>query len=129
MKAKLHKLIGTAVLGLALFANSLPAWAGLVYTPEVFVGTTGAVGSMAGARYSADSTQYIGCTFSNTTGPYVLCNAMDKTGRSLFCIGNQASYLAAAKAITDFSYINFSVTSGGAFCTYLGVDNYSMRLR
>ena len=28
MKAYLHKLIGTAVLGLALVSNSLPAWAG-----------------------------------------------------------------------------------------------------
>ena len=28
MKAKLQKLIGTAVLGLALFSNSVPAWAG-----------------------------------------------------------------------------------------------------
>ena len=41
MKAKLHKLIGTAVLGLALLANSLPAWAGLVILPEVSVGSTG----------------------------------------------------------------------------------------
>ena len=30
MKAKLHELIGTAVLGLALVSHSLPAWAGAV---------------------------------------------------------------------------------------------------
>ena len=35
MKAKLQKLIGTAVLGLALFSNSLPAWAGVATSKEV----------------------------------------------------------------------------------------------
>ena len=39
MKANLQKLIGTAVLGLALFSNSLPAWAGSVDLSEVEVGT------------------------------------------------------------------------------------------
>jgi hypothetical protein len=128
MTATLHKLIGTAMLGLALFSQSLPAWAGLAYAPEVFVGTTGASGSMAGARYSADSTQKISCSFENTNGPFVMCSASDKTGKTLSCTSTEARYVAAAKAITDFSYINFSVTSGGV-CSYLGVDNYSMRLR
>jgi hypothetical protein len=129
MKTKLHKLIGTAVLGLALVSQSFPAWAGLVYTPEVFVGSSGAVGSMAGARYSADSIQYIGCSISNTNGPYVSCSAWDKTGKALSCTSTESRYLTAAKAITDFSAINFSVTPGSARCSYLGVDNYSMRLR
>jgi hypothetical protein len=129
MKTTLHKLIGTAVLGLALVSQSLPAWAGLVYTPEVSVSSSGAVGSMAGARYSTDSTQYIGCTFSNTSGPYVLCNATNNTGNSLFCVTTESKYLAAAKAITDFSYIYFAVTPGSGFCTYLQVQNYSQYLR
>ncbi len=129
MKTTLHKLIGTAVLGLVLFSQSLPAWAGLVYTPQVSVSSSGAVGSMAGARYSADSTQYIGCTFSNTSGPYVLCNATDNTGKSLFCVTTESKYLAAAKAITDFSYIYFGATLGGGSCTYLQVQNYSQYLR
>ena len=63
MKVKLQKLIGTAVLGLALVSHSLPAWAGSVGLPEVT--TThpvfGTLGTMAGARYSTDSVQYIGC--------------------------------------------------------------------
>jgi hypothetical protein len=129
MKATLHKLIGTAVLGLTLVSQSIPAWAGLVHTPEVFVGSSGASGSMAGARYSTDGTQYIGCSFSNTNGPYVVCSAMDQTGQALQCDSTESRYLAAAKAITDFSAINFSVTPGSTRCSYLGVDNYSMRLR
>ena len=129
MKATLHKLIGTAVLGLALVSHSFPVWAGLVYTPEVYVGPSGAYGSMAGARYSADSQQFIGCRFSNTSGPYVVCEARDKTGKSLLCTSAASRYLAVAKAITEFSAINFSVTTGSTSCSYLGVDNYSMRLR
>jgi hypothetical protein len=129
MKTKFHKLIGTAALGLALVSQSPPAWAGTVYTPQVSVGTSAAGGSMAGARYSAGSTQYIGCTFSNTSGPYVLCSATDTTGKTLSCIGNQSRHLAAAKTITDFSNIEFGVTSGGAFCSHLAVGNYSFHLR
>jgi hypothetical protein len=129
MKAYLHKLIGTAVLGLALVSQSFPAWAGAVSLPQVTVGPAGAGGSMAGTRYSADSQQYIGCTFSNTNGPYVSCSATDTTGKSLSCVTSEARYLAAAKAITDFSKIEFGVTPGSAFCSRLQVDNYSYHLR
>lgn len=129
MKAILHKLIGTAVLGLALVSQSLPVWAGFVHTPEVFVGSSAASGSMAGARYSADSQQYIGCRFSNTFGPYVVCVAKDNTGKSLLCTSNESIYFAAAKAITDFSAVSFSVTPGTTSCSSLWVENYSMRLR
>ena len=37
MTAKLHKLIGTAMLGLALFSQSLPAWAGVAVRKEVYI--------------------------------------------------------------------------------------------
>ena len=129
MKAKLHKLIGTAVLGLALVSQSLPAWAGAVSLPQVSVGPAGAAGSMAGVRYSADSTQYISCSFSNTNGPYVSCSAADNTGKSLFCVSTQSRFAAAAKAITDFSKIEFGVTPGSSSCSRLQVDNYSYHLR
>jgi hypothetical protein len=129
MKAYLHKLIGTAVLVLALCSSSLPVWAGAVSLPQVSVGTYGAGGSMAGARYSADSQQYIGCRFANTSGPYVICSATDSAGNSLYCFGYEARYLAAAKAITDFSNISFGVAPGSAYCTRLAVDNYSYHLR
>ena len=129
MKAKVHKLIGTAALGLALFSHSLPVWAGSVSRPKVTIGTYGAEGSMAGARYSADSQQYIGCSFSNTNGPNVACFATDSVGKSLYCVGTEARYLATAKAITDFSQISFGVAPGSASCTRLAVDNYSYQLR
>jgi hypothetical protein len=129
MKTKLHKLIGTAVLGLALVSHSLSAWAGNANRPQVTVGTHDAYGSMAGARYSADSQQYIGCRYSNTTGPYVICLAKDNTGKSLYCTGFESRYLAAAKAITDSSFVKFGVTPGSAYCTKLEVTNNSYYLR
>jgi hypothetical protein len=128
MKAKLQKLIGTAVLGLALVSNSIPAWAGVVSRPQVSVGTSGAEGSMAGARYSADRKQYIGCQFSNTYGPYVICSATDKNGKSYFCTGYGSHVAAAAKSITDFSFISFGAALG-ASCDDLKVDNSSYLLK
>jgi hypothetical protein len=110
MKATLHKLIGTAVLGLALASQSLPAWAGHVTPAQVTITSNAASGSMAGARYSADNTQYIGCTFSNTSSPYVLYSATDKNGNSFVCAGIGSQYAAVAKSITDFSYLIFSYT-------------------
>ena len=129
MKAKFQTLIGTAMLGWALVSQSLPAWAGAVSLPQVAVGPASAGGSMAGARYSVDSQQYIGCRFSNTTGPYVVCAARDNTGKSLFCTSAESRYLAAAKAITDFSHISFDVAPGSTACTRLAVDNYSYHLK
>jgi hypothetical protein len=85
MKAKLQKLIGTAGLGLALVSNSVPAWAGAFNLPQVSVGAGSASGGMAGARYSTDGRQFIGCRFSDTNGLFVTCLATAKTGKRLFC--------------------------------------------
>jgi hypothetical protein len=52
MKANLKKAMGMAALGMALLANTIPAWAGEKDLPEVEIGPTGAYanGSMVGAR-------------------------------------------------------------------------------
>jgi hypothetical protein len=128
MKTQLHKLVATAVLGLALVSQSFPVWAGLASFPEVVVESSGASGSMAGARYSADSQQYIGCQFSNTYGPYIICSATDKNGRSYFCTGYGPHVAAAARSITDFSFISFGAAIGFT-CDNLKVDNYSYLLQ
>ena len=129
MKTKLRKLIGTAVLGLALVSHSLPTWAGNASLPQVTVGTYDSYGSMAGARYSADSQQYIGCRYSNTTGPYVVCVARDSVGKSSSCFAYESRYLAAAKAITDSSFVKFGANPGSSYCTKLEVTNNSYYLR
>src|SRR5215813_13353976 len=56
MTTRLHKLIGTALLGLAFVSPSLPAWADGADLRQVAIGPSAASGSMAGARYSADAT-------------------------------------------------------------------------
>jgi hypothetical protein len=131
MKAKLHKLMATAVLGLALVSNSIPAWAGLVGLTEVGIGYYGstpfaAAGSMAGARYSADSVQLIGCGVYGS-GQFVHCNAKDQTGRSVSCMSSDPRLMDAVKAITDSSLIYFEFQGG--ICTTLNVTNESRNLR
>jgi hypothetical protein len=129
MKAYLQKLIGTAVLGLALCSNSIPAWAGSVTLYEVQVGTTSGYGTMAGARYSTDSQQYIGCTLQRSGGPYIRCSARDKTGRSIYCTSTDPRFVDAAKGITDSSFIFFNVAPSTTSCNRLEVDNSSAFLR
>jgi hypothetical protein len=137
MKAKLHKLMATAVLGLALFSNSLPAWAGVATINEVYVSPGGsyAQGSRTGARYSADSEQFIGC-FSffdrGSSSPYgaVYCFASDKTGNYTYCASSDARIADAVKGMTDSSHIYFTVSSPTTrICTDLTIDNASIYLR
>jgi uncharacterized protein YjdB len=128
MKTHLQKLIGTAVLGLALVSTSIPAWAGGVSLPEVQVNEVynEASGSMAGTRYSPDSQQYIGCIFDN---PFVTCFAKDTTGKSLVCTSTDPRYATVIKALTDFSRIGFASAPGTGSCTALTVANFSTHLR
>ena len=91
MKTKLQKLIGMAVLGMTLQMQSLPAWAGLVSNTQVTIlhdsnntfHLIGAYGTLTGARYSADTQQYIGCSALGSNG--ILCSAKDKIARSVSC--------------------------------------------
>src|SRR3954451_19157861 len=106
MKVNIQKLIGTAVLGLAMFSHSIPAWAGQVSLPEVEVGINFARGSMVGARYSGDSKQYIACDFANGLGPSISCSAQDKTGKRFYCTSFDPRWATVVKAITASSLIS-----------------------
>jgi hypothetical protein len=130
MKANLRKLIGTAVLGLVLFSNSLPAWAGQQLLPQVTVGPSSASGSMVGARYSSDSQQYIGCVFyqETLTSGFVRCSARDKTGRSFSCSSYDPRWATVVKTIADSAVISFEGNDGGS-CTSLVIENHSSHLR
>ena len=131
MKTKFQELIVTAVLSLTLVSPTLPVWAGSVGLPEVTTADPvfGTLGTMAGTRYSTDNVQYIGCSFSNTSGPFVMCSATDKAGKSSFCTSTSPAVAAAAKAITDFSYIQYNVALDGRSCKNLTVENSSENLR
>lgn len=129
MKAYLQKLISTAALGLALSSHSLPAWAGSVDLSEVEVGINSGKGTLAGARYSGDSQQYIGCVFSETNGLSVTCSAKDKTGRSFACWSDDVRYVDAVKAMTDYSHIYFASARPDAICSDIVITNSSSHLR
>lgn len=125
MKTYIQKLIGTGILGLVLVSHGLPVWAGQTILPEVEVGSTFARGSMAGARYSSDSQQHITCILHN---PAVSCSARDKMGKYFFCQKIDPRWVAAAGAITDFSYIALNSNGTGA-CTSLTIENHSSHLK
>lgn len=141
MKTKMHKLLSMAVLGVTLQLQSLPAWAGLVKTPEVTIrhdnntngyAFVGAYGTMIGARYSADTQQYIGCYDSSIySANEITCRATDKIGRTTYCYSSDPEYVAAVNAMTDSSYISFRTypTIHGAPCIELIVDNSSSNLK
>ena len=85
MKANLKKMLGLAALGMTLLTTTVPTWAGSVSYPEVSIQTATTDiyvrGSMVGARYSADSRQYIGCYIN--AAPFVVCSASDSAGNLL----------------------------------------------
>ena len=117
MKARLRNLFGLAALGMTLLTTTAPTWAGSVSTPEVYIGTNGngipfARGSMAGARYSADNKQHIGCRISFNSGlstPQMSCSAVNSAGVLLFCSSFVPKHLEAVQAMTDSSSVYFEV--------------------
>ena len=132
MKAYLQKFMATAVLGLVLSSISISAWAGAEDAHEVEIGVLNngsdfASGSMAGARYSADSQQYIGCYLLGHSD-FVTCGARDKTGKSLVCYSNDPGWKSLVKALTDFSYLLFNTTRD-SICDIGRVTNSSRYLR
>jgi hypothetical protein len=130
MKTFVQKLIGMAVLCLTLCSQSFPAWAGYATQSEVTITTNAAYGSMAGARYSTDSQQYIGCNFTHPAlGLLINCSARDKTGQSFTCWSNETRFVNAAKALTNYSYIYFNTAPGSSSCGDLQVYNSSFYLK
>lgn len=129
MKANVCKLIGTAVMGLAMLLNSMPTWAGQRELPQVTVVSNGASGSMVGARYSNDSQQYIGCLFYETLiDKFVSCTARDRTGKTFTCSSYDPRWVTVVKAISDSSYIGL-VGSNNGTCTSLTIENHSRYLK
>ncbi len=131
MKTKVHKLISTALLGVALCSQSLPAWAGAAWGPSNVYVVPGVVaaGYFTGTRYSADNTQFIDCGVLSDTSQlgYLLhCNARDRDGQLTYCYSTDPRLADALKAMTDSSYI--SVSMNGATCTELTITNASRNL-
>ena len=135
MKTTLKKILGLATLGMALLTNTAPSWAGAQYPVEVAIiydDSTYAMGSMVGARYSTDNTQYIGC-FTNGQGslssPSIRCFARDRVGNTAFCISLDLRFVPQIQAMTDSSYISFVANRSNALCDSLRISNNSSQLK
>ena len=131
MKTHLKNILGMAILGLTLVTTTVPTWAGSVSARGVSITNTptqrSAIGSMAGARYSADFQQTIACK-SHTLSAYswTTCYATDSAGRSLLCGSGDGKFLEVVHAMTDSSLISFEVDLNGTSCrsivVYQGSD-------
>jgi hypothetical protein len=136
MKTKVRKLIGTAMLGLALFSQSLPAWAGTATRNEVYISPsrTNVQGSLTGARYSKDSEQFLACdshSARGSTAPLVYCHARDKRGNFFICRSTDPRIADAVKGMTDSSHLNITASPqppGEYLCTDLQISNESIYL-
>jgi len=125
MKTKVHKLISTALLGMALCSQSLPAWAGYANGPSsVSIQGDVAAGYLRGARDSADNTQFIQCGVHDSV---VNCNARNQQGNYWHCSSDDPRLRDAVKAMTDSSYL--SIRRNGSTCTELIITNASRNLR
>jgi hypothetical protein len=128
MKKAITTLIGAAVFALTIVGNST-AWAGSRYNSEVTVNGTSAKGGMVGARYSSDTTQYIGCTQSvhSVSGISIRCYAKNKNGVFFSCTSTDPKFFDVLQTMTDFSYIEFLTPDGygGLPCSYIRVENPS----
>jgi len=135
MKVNLKNILGVAALGMTLLANTVPTWAGEVYTPGVYVscGTQACTvqGTMVGTRYSADSKQYIGCELSASRNgsSYITCYAMNSAGKYAICSSTDPGYVEQTQRMTDSSLISFVADRATYACTDLYIADYSSYLK
>jgi hypothetical protein len=137
MKAKLKNILGLAALGVTLLATTVPTWAGRVLAPEVLLYSNQvfhyAYGSLVGARYSADSNQYIGCisiASNNPSNNLVICSARDNSVRNNFVCGSQDPKLQeVVQTMTDSSYISVAADRSNGQCRSITIYNESSYLK
>jgi hypothetical protein len=134
MKAKLKGILAMIAVCLALVSNTVPTWAGMVLAPEVtiiFDDFLYVTGSMAGARYSKDNNQNIGCTaYTFPSYSWTACFATDKTGKSVVCGNGDPRLASTVQAMTDSSHLYFSLPNGnGGECGTITVWNESYLLK
>lgn len=94
---------------------SQDSFAGARITQEVFINTSTryASGSLGSARSSVDSTQYIQCELTVTSGgatTVINCTAVNSANTSAYCSKTNpaASLISAVTSIGPSSYVNFT---------------------
>lgn len=130
MKTRMKKLIGSAAVGMALLANTIPVWAGQQIPAEVTIRDDIASGGVLDARASSDGMQYIDCRVDvNYVEEAVRCSARDKNGVARTCISFDPNFVAVTRTMTDHSVIAFQWSAGSSTCSMINVNNYSAFLR
>ncbi|NOJ90010.1 hypothetical protein HNV26_31060 [Myxococcus xanthus] len=116
------------VMVLGVFLSSGLAAAGMKVDHNVIIDlrNRSAFASMAGARSSSDSTQYMACqiiaTPSSISG---FCEAQDAQGTRRTCYTSNQYMLEAIKSISDTSLVSF-LWNENAECTQINVGHASV---
>jgi hypothetical protein len=115
----------------ALLGLSGSALAGGKNYDPVWVNTTArsAGGSLADARGSADSVQWIGCDVeayaaSLAVPTVAICYARDVKGTMVTCMSSEARLIQVALGLNGDSYLSFNWDKSGQ-CTMIHVGNQS----
>ena len=134
-KTRLTAVIGIAVFGLTLLLNG-SAWAGAKVKGDVSISSssssTGASGTMTGARFGKGKEQYIGCSLQHVTSSnsfHVYCSARDENNKVASCYSNDNwGHREIVQSMTVDSNIFFSADQSGV-CTYLSTRTHSMYMK
>jgi hypothetical protein len=110
----------------------LPGSGGSRDTQTVFVDDRDellAMGSMSGARGSANKVEYIGCRLDEyASGPTVWCNAHDRGVKVAACHSSDPALVTAAQMINETSLIQFMWDPSTHLCIELLVANDTSNL-
>ena len=120
------------LLAAAVLAAVAPhARAGEAISHEVSINESvhTASGAMNGARHSADSTQWIGCTVkisSPSTPAEASCKAVSKSGRTLYCETAEPAFVQLAEGQTDYAWIFFKCNGDELVGLTITKSSYSL---
>lgn len=117
----MRKMFITILLVCGAVLTSSATYAGLVGNNPVAIWTDGAGqknanGTLRDARYSADGTQYIGCSrYAYDTGSNsIVCYARDAAGNYASCFTGDDNMLRVAETLNPASYLYFVVNADGS---------------
>ena len=93
---------------------------------EVVPSSRTAYGSMVGARFSADTIQYIGCALVNSGSPYAVCIVKDAANEQGYCTTNDPMHMQQVTGLNNEAYLYYQWDANGK-CTYIYSQAMSYR--
>ncbi len=116
------------LIGVAALLVAATSFAGYRSWSQVSVYTSGAYGSIAGAYFASDSTQYIGCTTNASSaggGVFGQCFARNSAGTYRTCSTSNPAMVSVIQTVGPSSYVYFTVAADNYGCTFIGINNDS----